>query len=576
MTDKSSFEPTFSFPLRRKEAEMKAIVSAVVAITLASPASAQFTLDTLDRLTVEQFYNERLLSPLVPSGWTGSTPDCNTGTLSRAFSEAQGRVLNAVREFAGVPPIVVDADLNRQALDAALLMSANAERLFAGENAHTPTPAWNCWTPERAQVAFRSNLGVGTGIVGDVVLGFIEDGGDNNAPVGHRRDLLESGHSRMGFGAVPDNAGFVGGVAITLPEGSTPCPRRTRDGFVAWPPPGYFPLPLVPRRWSLFYEVPCVNGVPDFRAADFRSATVTVSRNGSLIPVTIEDRGRSITSIAFVPDSIALAESETTVTISNVLVGDSPRTFTYTVKVFEPVFTETGSAPETGLWCADGWVQCLLVERNGWNMLVVVIGHDALRIPSWAVGVPIPSPLTTSSLLDARPWYPFEEGRRAWSYGRMLFRANDARSGYFWLDTVPQGLPGLGGSPEVLTLGTTDAVAVRRIEFAAGGFAGCLSPGGPLTGFWQNSADPVRGYFLECQQDRLVFIPLTYGEDGRPTWTGNIDRFLGSFTSRLMKWQPRLQGAEDAGQVRADFTSATEGVVTMPDGSRIPIVKMRF
>src|SRR6185436_11898751 len=50
----------------------------------------------------------------------------------------------------------------------------------------------------------------------------------------------------------------------------------TREQFVAWPPPGYVPQPLIFTRWSFSYD-----------EANFGGASVTMTRNGSDVQVVL-------------------------------------------------------------------------------------------------------------------------------------------------------------------------------------------------------------------------------------------------------------------------------------------------
>ena len=84
----------------------------------------------------------------------------------------------------------------------------------------------------------------------------------------------------MGAGDVNGATGHTSANAIWVFDGSFGASRpavREPEGFVAWPPRGYVPHPVVYPRCSLSYP-----------GADFSAATVTMSRGGASVPVALE------------------------------------------------------------------------------------------------------------------------------------------------------------------------------------------------------------------------------------------------------------------------------------------------
>jgi len=121
-----------------------------------------------------------------------------------------------------------------------------------------------------------------------------------------------------------------------------------RDDFVAWPPAGYVPYPVVWGRWSLSYP-----------KADFSQARLAVTLNGASIGATTEQvaadiagentlvwllQGTDSRSVAAKP----AADQRYHVTVSNVLIpGQPPRTFSYDVVMFDPAVPPRGAAVTT-------------------------------------------------------------------------------------------------------------------------------------------------------------------------------------------------------------------------------------
>ncbi len=112
--------------------------------------------------------------------------------------------------------------------------------------------------------------------------------------------------------------------------------------YVAFPQEGYVPYHVVHPRWSF-----AIHG------ADFSGATVTMTRNGSAIPVALEpyDVGFGSNTLVWVYDGLNADESHThakpesdvtySVTVSG--IADAPQTsYTYDVIVFDPEVPTAG------------------------------------------------------------------------------------------------------------------------------------------------------------------------------------------------------------------------------------------
>jgi len=132
------------------------------------------------------------------------------------------------------------------------MMSANRNL------SHTPPTNWLCYTAAGGDSAGKSNICYLSGF-GNVdpgcVAGYIQDNGDNNQAVGHRRWLLYPQTTTMASGDVSESGIYGRANAIRVIEPATfsnPRPA-TRDGFVAWPPKGYVPYKTTYTRWSFAY-----------------------------------------------------------------------------------------------------------------------------------------------------------------------------------------------------------------------------------------------------------------------------------------------------------------------------------
>jgi hypothetical protein len=236
------------------------------------------------------------------------------------------RRINYFRSMAGVPEIIgFDAVYNVKAQAAALMMSVN------GDLNHTPEPVWKCFTEAGYEGASSSNLAMGAGV--DAIQAYMSDFGGGNYFVGHRRWILYPQTQRMGTGDIPPGDNYPASNALWVFDhehmwGPRPA---TREEFVAWPPPGYVPEPVVFPRWSLAYP-----------GADFSLATVSITRLGQEVDVEVNPvlDGFGDNTLVWehqMPFSV-LSTTDTgyQVSVENVIIEGQARSFNYTVIVFQP------------------------------------------------------------------------------------------------------------------------------------------------------------------------------------------------------------------------------------------------
>lgn len=311
--------PDSPLPVRRAE-----LTGAVVVPWKLSPSN---------REEARNFFNTiYAASEAAVPAWTGNYESCTPGTVAGAFQDLVALRINYFREMAGVPAgITLDPTYNGKAQHAALMMSANTNL------SHYPPLSWTCYSAAGAEAAGKANLAIG--VLGpDAITGYIEDPGPYNFSVGHRRWLLYPQTRVMGSGDVAGDTNHFPANAVWVFDDHFFGPRPpARDDFVAWPPPGYVPYPVVFPRWSLSYP-----------NADFTNATVTVTRNG--VPVTAQVEpvftGAGENSLAWVMNggdfpasgshARPLGDTAYGVQVNGVKVGDATRSFAYTVRVFDP------------------------------------------------------------------------------------------------------------------------------------------------------------------------------------------------------------------------------------------------
>ena len=271
--------------------------------------------------------------------WTGNHHTCSEGITSRAFRYAVRLRVNYFRAMAGVPADVKFLDeCNHKAQAAALMMSVNDQL------SHTPDTNWTCYSDHGDEAAGSSNLFYGYN-GWDAVEGYIKEPGSNNYAVGHRRWVLYPQTQYMGTGDIPAAAGHEATNSLWIFDEHLWTTRpKTRDGFVAWPPPGYVPYQIVFPRWSLSYG-----------NADFSSASVAMVSQGKQIPVHVQPivNGYGENTIVWEPE-LGLerpppADRSYLVAVSDVLINGVMEDFVYEVIIFDPgteTTENTQAAPE--------------------------------------------------------------------------------------------------------------------------------------------------------------------------------------------------------------------------------------
>ncbi len=324
-----------------------------------APAAAQQrapvpAVNTASRAQVLALYRHYYLAPRPAPGWTGSLAVGNPGSVSHEFLCATLRRINYYRVMCGLRGDVgFDAANNARCQQAALMMAA--ERQIS----HHPASTWKGYTPDAADACAHSDLclnwsaDLGPGAV-DV---YMADDEANNAGVGHRRWLLCPTTAVMGAGIVPavahehpgTNAIWIkpyqpySGLLPVANLAAAPAPGTPLA--TAWPPAGFVPAPLVFARWSFSYG-----------SADFRSASVRVSKNGAPLPIALErlenqtaadgtGPGEGLNTLVWtLPGNLVRpnADESYDVQVLNVRVNGVRRDFDYPVVSIDPSASPAG------------------------------------------------------------------------------------------------------------------------------------------------------------------------------------------------------------------------------------------
>lgn len=257
-----------------------------------------------------------------PMGFTGNIANCQAGTTSAAYRQAELSTVNALRALAGADPASENVTWSALAQQAALMMTAE------GALSHYPDPSWACYSQAGADSAGAANLFLGW--VGPAAMvGYVADPGANNTFVGHRRWLLCPENGDYGFG----DAGDANATQVFDPySASSSGSGLTRDGYVAWPNRGYVPVPLAD-DWGLLDRFSVMVG-PDESVA---SASVSISSSNG-VPVSptqlaLDDLAYCSPSAVWRPSRAPAAGETWTVTVANVrdTVANTSRTISYPI-----------------------------------------------------------------------------------------------------------------------------------------------------------------------------------------------------------------------------------------------------
>src|SRR6266540_5064679 len=169
------------------------LLGILLAVGLVASVSAQTDpgpVDLTNRESARTWFNANWAKTVnVPMGFTGNVAAGNAGDVSFAYKQATILRVNIMRRMAGMNPVNLSLDGSVKAQLAAMVDSANTDRILAGASMHSPQPDWQFYSAAAANGAAESLMTLGT-VGPSTVIGFMFDPGDANASVGHRTELL--------------------------------------------------------------------------------------------------------------------------------------------------------------------------------------------------------------------------------------------------------------------------------------------------------------------------------------------------------------------------------------------------
>ncbi len=488
--------------------------------------------DTDDRETVVEAYESMRATVTPDAQWTGSTSACEPGTTSAAYRQATIDRINYFRAMAGVPADVVEnTNLSAKAQAAAVMFAAEADRRgdYSAVIKHTGIePSYACYTSTGATSASVSNLYQGRS--GPVAIdGYIIDPGIGNWSVGHRAWLIGPSLTEVGIGDVPRSSGANTNVLEVANSAQHDFAQfdqiRQSDGWVAWPSPGYFPGPLLGDKdvkWSFTLPGAQMNGATVSMSSASGPTSTVVNYRSPRGGYLNDSHVAWSASVDLTPD----VDTTYTVTVANVVVAGTAKTFTYDVtilgdqpadpaiatanaryveRVYEDFAGRTPTASELNAGVA-------LVSRSGKTAFVTSLA----RSDAWIANV-----------VDEM-------------YRDTLDREGDAAGRAYWIAQVQAGFPVVDmasyfyASPEYLARNGGD------VDAWVGDLYGVLLDRSPDTAganFWASTARSVGAPtvardFYQSKENRSARVAGLYqdllgrGPDsaGREYWAGVLER----------------------------------------------------
>ena len=284
--------------------------------------------------------------------WTGDIASCKPGTTSETYQQSVLQRVNWYRAMAGVANVPYLSELNAQQQASTLIQVAT------GSLSHDPPTSSPCWTQAGYDGAKSSNLVLVVHGV-NAIRAYVEDPGSKNTIVGHRRWLLHPMLKTVTSGDIPESAGKLGGNSLNVTSTYSTPPSAARDGFVAWPPPGYVPDDVIYPRWSVM-----AYGYGTVATPDFTNAIVTVSGPNGPLSVTYDHKGSG--RIVFTPSGFASAPIQVTtdttysVNVSGVTGGS---TSAYSYQVIVTPFNQA-PVPNKRAYVIDSATSCALAGQE--------------------------------------------------------------------------------------------------------------------------------------------------------------------------------------------------------------------
>jgi len=275
--------------------------------------------------------------------WSGSRYSCNSGTYNQSVNNKILGRINYFRRITGLnDDVTFDSNLNQLCQQAAVMLEVNATLSHCNGTNNYPCNTWSCATIDAIYVAQRSVLASGHWSYFNPVTLYMQDRGDQNKPVGHRRWLLYPRAKTFGNGITDSkNVIYVSDNFFNPAQNSKP--------YVAYPPEGYVPAPIVFDRWSF-----------SLANADFSNAYVVMTDpNGFSVQLNIIYVNGLYGDPAIVWEPQNIQHNNTSDLTYTITIGGiqnaQQNTYTYQTTIIQP--SHPPACPNNMQW-SDTYCEC--------------------------------------------------------------------------------------------------------------------------------------------------------------------------------------------------------------------------
>lgn len=319
--------------------------------------------------------------------------NCNEGVLKNSEKQKAFESVNYIRSIHGLKPLQYSSAFDIEVAKSALISVANA--LLD----HFPKSSYQCYTQDGYNGSSTSNLYLGSAFSPSSVVEtekaiqvWIID--KNVSDIGHRRNMLNPFLKYCSFGRVDGYSKaqsnlFLTGMSLKVHQ--FPEYHNLSDwmsDFVAYPVNDY-PSNYFDGSWYLSFTVIADKSSPwnnDNKTIDFSEATIKItdpSNNQlSISDIKYDYLGYGIPNCLYWKASTIQKEVKYTVTISNVKVNGSPRTFTYWFKITDTP-PNTSLQPPTPLSPADNSTDLEIPVTLTWSS-VIDAQYYALQVSNYS------------------------------------------------------------------------------------------------------------------------------------------------------------------------------------------------
>jgi hypothetical protein len=229
--------------------------------------------------------------------------------------------------------------------------------------------------------------------------------------------------------------------------------------------------------------------------------------------------------------------------------------------------------PETGwYWNPSEGGRGFFVEQRADSVFMAGFHYEMDGSATWFVG----QGMAINSYLTS-PMFMFRGGQ-------TLTGAWDAAE----QGTSPGPMTIYFDTPSAATLDWPGGtVSLVRFPSAPGGVT-APQAGAPQSGWWWNANEGGRGFAIEFQGEYVFIAGFMYASDGDPTWYATNGRMTApnvyenewyAFTGGQamgQPWHAAVATTPNAGTVRLEFSDATHGTLTLPDGRQVALVRFEF